>query len=55
MAKDSNKSRPNLYISKKAKELLRQYAFYKKMTQTDALEELLLSLEDEVNRLKKEN
>ena len=55
MANDSNKIRPNVYISKKAKELLRQYAFYKKKTQTDALEEILLSLEDEVNRLKKES
>lgn len=50
-----NKIRVNLFVTTKAKELLRQYAFYKKITQTDALEQLLLSLEKEVEKLKKES
>jgi hypothetical protein len=50
----SDKTRLNLFVTKKTKELLRQYAFYKNITQTEALEQLLLSLENEVKKLKKE-
>jgi hypothetical protein len=50
-----DKTRLNLIVTKKAKEILRKYAFYKNTTQSEILEQLLLNLEKEVERLKKES